>query len=136
MGKANYEQGLKLIGIGVRKGLSPCQTVAALSRFITCHMSHCVTCVTIFYLSFKQKKYCKYFPSRCWYVHSDILKEKTALDAKIYLCTLTVKHFLWKCDMCDCRFRNSATFKSHITIHRLFPLQELKKWHPTFNFHQ
>ena len=103
-GKANYEQGVKRIGIGVHKGLSvgigehkglsPCQAVAVLSRVITCHMSHCVTFVTIFYLSFKQKKYCKYFPSRCSYVHSDISKEKTALDAKMYLCTLTVKLFL------------------------------------------
>ena len=48
-GKANYEQGVKLIGIGVHKGLSlgigehkglsPCQTVAMLSTFITCHTS-------------------------------------------------------------------------------------------------
>ena len=93
------------------------------------HTSHCVTCVTIFYLTFKQKKYCKCFLSRFWYVHSDILKEKTALDAKMYLCTPTAKLFLWKHDVCDCRFWNSATLKSqHIPMHRLFSLQKLKKW--------
>ena len=47
------------------------------------HMSHCVTCVTMFYLLFKQNKYCRCFPSRCWFVQSDVLKEKTALDAKM-----------------------------------------------------
>ena len=117
----------------MHKGLSPCQTADMLSRFITCHthVTQVTLCdiVTIFYLTFKQKKYCKCFPSRCWYVHGDILKEKTTLDAKMYLCTSKVQLFLWKHDVCDCRFRNSATFKSqHILMHRLFPLQELKKW--------
>ena len=104
-GKGNVWTGVKLIGIGCtrlstgigeHKGVSPCQTVAMLSRFITCHTrhithvtshtSHCVRCVTIFYLTLKQKKYHKCFPSRCWYVPSDTLKEKTALGAKMYLC--------------------------------------------------
>ena len=55
--KSNYEQGVvKLVGIGVHKGLSlvvrdhkglsprACQTVAVLSRFITlsCHTCHIV----------------------------------------------------------------------------------------------
>ena len=34
--KANHEQGVKVIGTGGHKGLSPCQTMAVLSRFITC----------------------------------------------------------------------------------------------------
>ena len=51
-GKANYAQGVKLIGIGMHKGLglgigehkglSFCQTVAVLSRFVTCHTCHIV----------------------------------------------------------------------------------------------
>ena len=45
-------------------------------------MSHCVMCVTIFYLIFKQNKYYKCFLSRRSYVHSGTLKEKTVLDAK------------------------------------------------------
>ena len=109
--------------------------MAVLHRFIACHtlyLTHVTLCGHVWQYSmllFKQKKYYKCFPSRCWYVHSDILKEKTALDAKMYLCTPTAKLFLWKHDVCDCRFWNSATLKSqHIPMHRLFSLQKLKKW--------
>ena len=54
-GKGNVWTGVKLIGIGCtrlstgigeHKGVSPCQTVAMLSRFITCHTRH-ITHVTL-----------------------------------------------------------------------------------------
>ena len=49
-GNTNCEQEVKVVGIGVckglslnigeHKGLSPCQTLAALGRFMTCHTRH------------------------------------------------------------------------------------------------
>ena len=69
------------LGIGMHRGLSldkgdhngliSCQTLSVLSRFITyvtdaaSLTSHCVMCVTLFNLAFKQKKYYKCFSSRC-----------------------------------------------------------------------
>ena len=53
--------------IFVQQGAKPFQNCGPVNltyymSHTSCHTSHCVMCVIIFYLAFKQKKYCKCFP--------------------------------------------------------------------------
>ena len=69
-------------------------------------------------------------------MHSDILKEKTALDAKMYLCTPTVKLFYENvtCVTADFEILQHLNLNIFQCID-FFLSRNLKNDPPKFNFH-